>query len=39
MKRLLFRGETVNSRNIDDAVRILRDGGVVIYPTDTVYAL
>ena len=39
MKRLLFRGETVNSRNIDDAVRSLRDGGVVIYPTDTVYAL
>ena len=39
MKRLLFRGETVNSLNIDDAVRILRDGGVVIYPTDTVYAL
>ena len=39
MKRLLFRGETVNSRNIDDAVRILRDGGVGIYPTDTVYAL
>ena len=39
MKRLLFRGETVNSRNIDDAVRTLRDGGVVIYPTDTVYAL
>lgn len=39
MKHLEIFGESVNSRHIDDAVRILRDGGVVIYPTDTIYAL
>ncbi len=39
MKHLKFFGTSVNERYIDDAVRILRDGGVVIYPTDTVYAL
>lgn len=27
-----------NQRNIDRAVEVLRKGGVVIYPTDTVYA-
>lgn len=39
MKHLKFFGDSINTRHIDDAVRILRDGGVVIYPTDTVYAL
>lgn len=39
MKSLKFFGGSINTRHIDDAVRILRDGGVVIYPTDTVYAL
>lgn len=39
MKRLSLLGTSVNLRHIDDAVRILRDGGVIIYPTDTVYAL
>lgn len=39
MKHLQFYNGSINSRHIDDAVRILRDGGVVIYPTDTVYAL
>lgn len=28
-----------NQREIDKAVTILRDGGLVIYPTDTVYAI
>lgn len=39
MKHLIFYNDSINSRHIDDAVRILRDGGVVIYPTDTLYAL
>lgn len=29
----------VNVRNIDTAVRVLSEGGIVIYPTDTLYAL
>jgi tRNA threonylcarbamoyl adenosine modification protein (Sua5/YciO/YrdC/YwlC family) len=28
-----------NQREIDKIVEILRDGGIVIYPTDTVYAM
>ena len=28
-----------NGRDIDDAARVLKDGGVVAYPTDTVYGL
>lgn len=39
MKHLKFFGESVNDRYVDEAVSILRDGGVIIYPTDTVYAL
>ncbi len=31
--------ENPNSREIDKVVEVLRDGGLVIYPTDTVYAM
>lgn len=31
--------ENPNRREIDRVVEILRDGGLVIYPTDTVYAM
>lgn len=31
--------ENPNQREIDKAVDILRDGGLIIYPTDTVYAI
>lgn len=31
--------ENPNPREIDRVVEILRDGGLVIYPTDTVYAI
>src|SRR5574344_2016905 len=31
--------ENPNQREIDKVVNILRDGGLVIYPTDTVYAM
>lgn len=39
MKHLTFYDGSINTRHIDDAVRILRDGGVIIYPTGTLYAL
>lgn len=28
-----------NSKEIDKAVKVLKNGGLVIYPTDTVYGL
>jgi tRNA threonylcarbamoyl adenosine modification protein (Sua5/YciO/YrdC/YwlC family) len=31
--------ENPNQREIDKAVELLRDGGLIIYPTDTVYAM
>ena len=31
--------ENPNQKEIDKIVKILRDGGLIIYPTDTVYAL
>lgn len=39
METLQFFGNTVNQRNIDIAVDALRDGKLVIYPTDTHYAI
>lgn len=39
MKILKFYPGSVNGRNIAEAVEIIRDGGIVIYPTDTLYAL
>lgn len=32
-------GDSLNQRVVDEAVDILRSGGVIIYPTDTVYGL
>ena len=29
----------INTRHIDEIVDCLRDGGIIVYPTDTVYAL
>ena len=31
--------ENPNPREIDKVIDVLRDGGLVIYPTDTVYAI
>ena len=31
--------ENPNPKEIEKTVKILRDGGLVIYPSDTVYAL
>lgn len=34
-----IHGKTINSRAVDKAVEILHDGGLIIYPTDTVYGI
>lgn len=39
MKILKIYNENPNDRHIDEAVEVLRDGGIIIYPTDTLYAL
>lgn len=39
MNHLRIYPGNINTRYIDQAVSILRDGGVIIYPTDTVYAI
>lgn len=39
MKTITIKGGTLSGRPLDDVVRCLEDGGIIIYPTDTVYAL
>ncbi|MBQ2235794.1 MAG: threonylcarbamoyl-AMP synthase, partial [Muribaculaceae bacterium] len=39
MKILQILENNINRRHIDEVVETLRDGGIVVYPTDTVYAL
>ncbi len=39
MKMLKIYPGSINSRFIDEAVEVICDGGIVIYPTDTLYAL
>ena len=39
MKILKVFEESINERNIELAVEALRDGEIIIYPTDTIYAL
>ncbi len=39
METLSFYGSQINSRHIDHAVEVLADGGIIIYTTDTLYAL
>ena len=39
MKILKIYTENPNDRYIDEVVDVLRDGGIIIYPTDTLYAL
>ncbi|MBR3101994.1 MAG: threonylcarbamoyl-AMP synthase [Muribaculaceae bacterium] len=39
MKVLPIIEKNINSRYIDEVARCLEDGGIIIYPTDTVYAL
>jgi tRNA threonylcarbamoyl adenosine modification protein (Sua5/YciO/YrdC/YwlC family) len=39
MKILKMYESNINDRYMDEAVKTLRDGGITIYPTDTLYAL
>ncbi|MBR6249217.1 MAG: threonylcarbamoyl-AMP synthase [Muribaculaceae bacterium] len=39
MKVLQIMENNINTRYIDEIVDCLRDGGIIVYPTDTVYAL
>ena len=39
MKTFTLYGGGVDSRIMEQAVALLREGGVVIYPTDTLYAM
>lgn len=39
MKVLKIYPTSINSRFIEEAVGELRDGGIILYPTDTLYAL
>lgn len=37
--RIELHGTTINTQAVDIAVDILRNGGLIIYPTDTVYGI
>jgi len=37
--RIELHGNTLNLRAVETAVEILRNGGLIIYPTDTVYGI
>lgn len=39
MKILKTNQNEVDKKVIDEAVKVLVDGGVILYPTDTVYGL
>lgn len=39
MKILKMYTSNINDRFMDDVIATLRDGGIVIYPTDTLYAI
>ncbi len=39
MKIIEIKGTAINERVLDEVVGCLEDGGIIIYPTDTVYAL
>lgn len=39
MKVLKMYGSAINERFVDEAVDSLRDGGIIVYPTDSMYAI
>lgn len=39
MKVLKIIEDNINMRHIEEIVAVLRDGGIIVYPTDTVYAI
>lgn len=39
MKVLQIIEDNINSRHIEEIASVLRDSGIIVYPTDTVYAI
>lgn len=39
MMRIELHGKTLNMRVVEEVVSLLKDGGIIIYPTDTVYGI
>ena len=39
MKVLSIIEDNINIRHIEEIANVLRDGGIIVYPTDTVYAI
>ncbi len=39
MNTIRMYPSSINDRYLDDVVETLRDGGIIIYPTDTIYAI
>lgn len=39
MPLLTLRSENINPRLVNDVISVLESGGIIIYPTDTVYAM
>ena len=39
MRILEINEGSVNERHIESVVRVLEDGGIIVYPTDTLYAI
>ena len=39
MKVLQIIEDNINVRHIEEIASVLRDGGIIVYPTDTVYAI
>ena len=39
MKVLQIIEDNINVRHIEEIANVLRDGGIIVYPTDTVYAI
>lgn len=39
MRVLQIIEDNINMRHIEDIAAVLRDGGIIVYPTDTVYAI
>ena len=39
MKVLEILEDNINLKHIEEIASVLRDGGIIVYPTDTVYAI
>ena len=39
MKNIRMYPTSLNDKYLDEAVELMKEGGIIIYPTDTLYAL